>query len=886
MAAVRIPQYTQQTGTPNGRVSGGQGRGLQSFDVNVEGIGRALEGIAAAREESETNDAKAQLAAEEPRAMLALAQKFADVQRTWTPEAKPVADQMFEAVDAYRADAETRLSHPKARELLAERGNQLKQEYGLRGLAFELQKKLDLRVDLFKNGYQNAANLASTDPTAFGAQLAQLNATILADSEIPESAKPAFIAEQSKAAAMQVAKAQAELAPDQVVSYSDALLGVTTPTLTVKGSGNVTDAIIARESGGRLFDAEGKILRGPAITTQDGRTVHAYGKYQLLEETAQATAKDLGVPWRPDVFLRGKTGDVRQDAETAEYHDLLGQAYIETQNALFGGNPVLIAAAHNMGPGATKGWADGRPYQTQSGKWWYPKHPMDLTAMPEETRKYIEGLGAVSEEPASKADTSGDEATPYRLLDTDNLLQVRNLALANIAERNRQQNEALTIQRDLFKQRIDDIEVAAKHGDAFDIPTDGELVTFLGPANAALTKQRLSNYQGMARVLKQVPGLSNDELQAMANAPDPDGTEDRENRQFVRDTLAQQASSALAARKADPGQAALDSSPAVRDMFGAWGAKASEFYEAGPQATPDQFNAMAKAQADFVRTNFALQRSWGIDQPKLPTAIVDKMAQGFRVQMERDPATAAAWIARLPDLLGNDDAVAQVGNKIGPLAWLAMDGVPGLTLARLQATQAVPEAKRYELLPAGTTKKDVEDEVRAAFDPLLSTLAYQNDGVTAERYRQAGVTLAVERLSRTGGSAQEAARASYAELFGDRNAVNGTYRVDASRYDAPALDQRLGNLKGSFPADRLQVTPEPGFSLEESAQRKARTVQKSAYWINNAAGTGVYLMHPNGPVLDRNGRPVEVLFDEAMKLPASTAAQSGVGASFRAAKGF
>lgn len=883
MAAVRIPQYTPQVGTPSGTIAGAEGRGYRPVEVDVSGFARFADAMVAKREEAEENDARAALAAEEPRAQLALATEYARITREWTPGAEPIPDQMGRAVDAVRTEAESRITHPKARELLAARANELRTHYNLQGFAYEQGKLLDNRVATYENGYRDAANLSATDPTQFAVQIASLNAAVHADTQLPEAAKAEFVRKQTQAAALQVAKAQAEISPDKVAGFTGALLGISMPTMRLPAGTDIAAEIVKRESRNRMYGDDGGVLRGPAIKTQAGATIHAYGPYQLLEDTAKAQARELGVPWKPEVFHRGKTGDVRTDAETREYHDLLGQSYIQTQQALFGGNPVLVAAAHNMGPAATKGWAAGRPYQTQSGKWWYPKAPMDMSALPEETRKYVQGLG-VSEQPiAASVDASGEDATLYRLLDSDDLIAVRGIAMANLAEQQRQKAEALQVGRDLFKQRVDDMEVAAKHGDPIELPSDGELSVYLGPAQAALTKQRLLNYQQMASGLKQLPALSNDELQAVANAPDPDGTVDRENRQFVRDTMAEQAGKVLAARKTDPGQAAIDTSAAVRDTYAAWGERATEFYNAGAQATPEQFTAMAKAQADFVRIAFAQQRQWGFTQPKLPKVVLDKMAEGFRVQMERDPVQAAERIASLPDLLGADEAIAQVGNKIGPLAWLAMDGVPGLTLAKLQAMRALPEAKRMELLPAGTSKADIEAAVRGAFDPLLASLAHQHDPVTAERYRDAGMTLTIEKLSRNGGSLKEAAQAAYAELFGDRNAVNGSYRVDTRHHDATAVARGLDRYLATLPAERLQVAPEPGFTLAESQQRKARSMRQRAFWVNNAAGTGVFLMHPDGPVRDVDGNPIEVPFASAAatKAPTPTARpRSGRGLDY------
>lgn len=897
MAAVRIPQYTPQVGTPDGKIRGAEAAVPRSARMDLSGFDDLAAAMRRAGEETEANNARAELSAEEPKAQLAFATAFAERQKSWKPGDPPMAEQMTKVIDDYKVDADKRFTNPKTRELLAERSNEFKTSYGLKGLAFQIEAEVNNRVGdggVYETMYQNIENVAGKDIKQFAPLLAMANATVQADTQVGAEAKRIFVEKKAKQAAFATTKSYAELFPQEAVAYANALLGVTEPVLTVPGVKNGADmyaAILKRESGGRMYDASGKVLRGPPIKTKDGNTIYAYGKAQLLESTAKAEAKEVGVPWQPDVFFRDKTGDPRLDAETAQYHDLLGKSYADRQNAQFGGNPVLIAAAYNMGPEAAKGWAEGRPYQTQSGKWWQPKKPMDMSpgALPEETRKYVQGLGDFKEQPvAASVDTSGEDLTAFRLLDTDSLIAVRAIAQSNLAELQRQRDSELAIGRDLFKQRVSDIEVALKQGDTkVTLPSDGELTTFLGVAGAALTKQKLLNYQQMAGGLKSLPSQSNEQLAALANMPDPEGADDRENRQFVRDTMAEQASKILAARKADPGQAAIDTSNVVRDTYAAWGAKAQEFYAAGQQATPEQFDSMAKAQADFLRISFAQQGMWGITQPKMPKEAVAAMAEGFRVQMERNPVQAAAYLKRLPDIPGSDEVVAQISAKLGSTAIFAMDGVPGITLAKLKAMRAIPEAKRAELLPEGTTKAQIQTAVRTAFDPLLASFLYQDDATSADRYREAGVILAMEKLGRDGGSVNEAAQSAYAELFADRNAVNGTYRVDTQRYgDAAVVARGLERYLTTLPAERLQADPELGFSLAESQERKARTMRQRAYWVNNAAGTGVLLAHKgeqDGLVRDAEGNAIEVLFDDAvkMKLPApKPALRSGRGLDY------
>ena len=868
--AVRIPHYEQQVGTPGNLIAGADASVPHVPVMDLSGFDRFRQIREAKERETNENNARASIAAEEPKLQLAMAQKFQEVTTAWKPGDKPIADQMFEFGDTYGTDLQTRLQDPRARELATARITEMKTHYGLQGFAWETKANVDARIGQYEAGAQDIGTLASMDPAQFGQSAALWKASIEADTQIPATMKPEFIRKHLSAAALTATKVQAELHPEDTAAITGALLGITEPTVSQRvAGGDMYAAITKLESGGRMYGADGKVLRGPAIKTKDGGTIYAYGPYQMLESTAKAQAAKAGVEWKPELFFRDQTGDPMKDAEARQYHDLLGKSYIDAQAQEFGGNPVLIAAAHNMGPEAAKGWAEGRPYQTQSGKWWHPRGPMDMSALPEETRNYLAKLDVTEAAPTAggaPVDVNSEAATAFRMLDPESLLAVRGIAMSQLAEQQRQQAAAMKVQSDLFKQRVQDITTAAEHGDAFDMPSDTELQTFLGPADAALTKQRLLNYQQMAGGLKKLPLLTNAELEAQANAPDPEGTDDRENRQHVRDAMAKRASELLAARKADPGRAAMESSGVVQDTYAAFAKASAAFHGAGPNATPDQFAALVKAQGDYVRTSFAMQRTWGITQPRLPAADVEKIAESFRVGLERDPSSAAARLAALPDVFGSDEAVAQVANKIGPLGWLAMDGVPGLTLGKLAAARKIPEADRAKLLPASVKPADVQREVTVALQPLLTTLAAQNDAVTAARYRDAAVTLTMDRLSQQGGSAKEAAKAAYAELFGDRNAVNGTYRVDATRYDPKALDARLQYVRDTIDPARLQVTPEPGFTLAESQQRKARTVRQQAYWVNDESGHGVYLMHGTGPVRDTRGQPIRVSFDDAMKV--------------------
>lgn len=870
--AVRIEQYEERIATPGGQVAGAEGRAGGSVRLDLASIGDAVDGILAAREQAETNNARADLASRDPAAQLAFATELTRLQREWAPGQPAIAEQMGGFIDRYTAEQEKTAPNDVTRKLLRARSDELRTHYMLRGVEFQTGAEAEHRRGLYAKSYADVAALAVQEPERLGELLAPVNATVMADSQLPTAERQELVRAKAAAAAEAVAKTMAERDPGKVVGYTGVLLGLANPTLKPNApGGDVVEAIIARESGGRMYGADGKVLRGPAIQTKDGRTIHAFGKYQLLEETAQATAAAAGVPWNPELFHRARTGDPRLDAETAQYHDLLGQAYIARQNEEFGGDPLLIAAAHNMGPAATKGWAEGRPYQTQSGKWWYPKGPKDLDAMPAETRKYIEGLGTVDASPSVPGvDPQSDEAQAFRLLTPEQLLAVRSAAESTLAAQRREREAQLAVERTLFRQRVQDLETAAKHGDPITLPADAELVTFLGPGEAALTKTRLLGYQKMAGALQGLPARTNAELAALVTMPDPDGTTDRENQQFIRDTIAAQAKATLAAREADPGAAALRSSPEVQRAFMAWREASAAAQQAGAQADPAAVAAVEQSSREFIASAFAVQRQWGILEPKLPAAIVDDLADGFRYAVQRDPAQAARRFAALPAQLGSYEAIQQVGNKTGALGWFAMEGVPPRVLRTLQQAQSLKPEEAAKLLPEGFKAAEVKAAVSAAFAPLLSTFTApgpdgSGDNAAATRYYGAGVTLAQQYLaSGQAPSPKAAAEMAYRDLYADRETVLEGLRIPNELGPAQVVEG-LRRRKGNLPAASMFVgTPSPGLTLEETRERIARAVQQSGRWVTNEAGTGAYLMLAGKPVLDAGGKPIAAAFREVL----------------------
>lgn len=874
----RIERYESRVDTPIKTIDGGAAPIIpRSPDITTGNnmLAEAFGNIARAQEQSKVASAQADLAALEPQAQLDIRNKFNEVKNTWAPGAEPMADQMNKYIQEYASNATKNVTNARSRELIMKRANELRTSYMLQGADAQVGAEVEYRTGQYVSSYQTVADLSFTQPEKFGLEIAKLNATVMADEQIPLAKRQDLVQKNARDAANQVAKVQAESNPQQVIALTGSMLGIAEPVLkTTGGKIDISEAIIRNESGGRMYGDGGEVLRGPAIQTRDGQTIHAYGKYQLLESTAQQQADKIGLPWNRELFLRGKTGDAAKDAETAAYHDQLGQAYIADQNRQFGGNPILIAAAHNMGPEATRGWAEGRPYQTQSGKWWYPKQPMDMSAMPDETRKYIGKLGVVEEKaPAAPTEgIAGEYTVPFRLLDGQQLLAARSAAQSRLAEINRQNEAKFAVDRDIFKQRMEDTQTALVHGDAVEIPAFDEMATFLGPAQALLKTRQFQGYQQMAGALKSLPGQSNSELTALANMPDPEGADDRENRQFMTDTIRDRAEKVLALRKKDPGLSAQDA-PGVQAAYASWQAAARDLQQAGPQATQDMVDARDAAQQHYITTSFAQQRAWGVVEPKLPQDVLGGLVDGFNASLKNgNVAQATRVFSDLPKQLGSYEAINQVGEKGGDMAWFAMEGVSPTVISQLNQAAGLKADEVNKFLPTGVKSADINREVQKAFGPLLSTLNANSidqaasDPGTAGRYARNGYSLAAQYL--IGGqasSAKEAANMAYKALYADRETVVNGLRIPNS-FDSGKVVAGLGQQIARLTADQMFVAqPSPGLTDAETRMRILRTVQNNARWVTDERGTGAYLMAAGKPVMDASGKPIHRGYDQAIK---------------------
>lgn len=226
----------------------------------------------------------------------------------------------------------------------------------------------------------------------------------------------------------------------------------------------------------------------------------------------------------------------------------------------------------------------------------------------------------------------------------------------------------------------------------------------------------------------------------------------------------------------------------------------------------------------------------------------------------------------LPKQLGSYEAINQVGEKGGDLAWFSMEGVPPTVISQLNQAKGLKADEVGKFLPNGVKTADINREVQKAFGPLLQSLNANSidqaasDPGTAGRYARNGYSLAAQYL--IGGqasSAKEAANMAYKALYADRETIKNGLRIP-NNFDADKVSAGLGQqIARLTPGEMFVAQASPGLTEADTRARILRTVRENGQWITDEQGTGAYLMAGGKPVMGKDGRPIHRTYDQAVK---------------------
>lgn len=126
--------------------------------------------------------------------------------------------------------------------------------------------------------------------------------------------------------------ASAPFRPEVINLSPGSSAAIVDPNALAPGSDDLFERLIIQESGGR-----------PGITGPQTPYGRAQGMTQMLPATAEAMAKKLGLPWRPEMMTA-------TSPEAAQYQRTLGRAYFDEGLEKYGGDPEKALMYYHGGP--------------------------------------------------------------------------------------------------------------------------------------------------------------------------------------------------------------------------------------------------------------------------------------------------------------------------------------------------------------------------------------------------------------------------------------------------------------------------------------------------------------------------------------------------------
>lgn len=452
----------------------------------------------------------------------------------------------------------------------------------------------------------------------------------------------------------------------------------------------------------------------------------------------------------------------------------------------------------------------------------------------------------------------------YDALPIPKLIDLLSGAEAEIARRENEAKQRKGQYDALVQQEVADTLTALQNGDSVPLVPREKLEAVYDPGRAIVIDTQQKVAQANAGILAKMDGMTNEELAAIVASP-PTGSENREFAQRSYELRVQRAAEIARQRDADPGGYVLAESPPVREAYAAFAAAMEAEASGQGDAAASQV-----AQTNYLRASMTEQRRLGVREPKLPKQYLDAVAADFNEGMaSRDPDLAAAKLAAAAVMLvDTPEALDQVGEAVGDLGRLAMDGVPGIVIKRLMGQQGVTDEQRRNIVATrGLTVSDVDDAIAAEFAPLVASLSPVMGGSeVSATYLQQGTLLAIDALA--SGRASDpagAARLAYAELYADRFETVGSLRIPR-QFDPAAVTSGLSAYIQRDVRNRLAIEPEAGLTPDETRARLARTLQINGRWVTNMAGDGAYLMFGGDAVKDDRGDVIEIKYSDAVKM--------------------
>lgn len=633
--------------------------------------------------------------------------------------------------------------------------------------------------------------------------------------------------------------------------------------------GTLWNAVRTQESGGRQFAPD-----GTPLTSSKG----AIGIAQILPGTAQAIAKEIGVPY-----------DAARLKTDATYNEQLGQAYLNQQLTKFG-DPTLAVAAYNAGPGviqnAIENYGDPRAGEISMADF--------VSHLPAETQKYVNSISANvngATGVGSFGATGAAPIDPQAFMDraeqaTEGLsTEMRMRVLSKAVSYVRTQNAITAQARSQLNAQLSDLGPRLLAGEPAAIP-EAQIRTVYPPAQAQQLISDLKVKADAGQLLKTVQFATPDEVNGMLRdltagqglvtttlrskqgfllgpngqvAP-ADQAADLKTRSAVAGLLLQKVQERQKALASDPAQYVL-ADPNV----------SADFQHAQQSGDPSAFQAYAAA-------SLAMQQHLGVDDAHaylLPAqsarSIVAKLTSAdpakTDVGAELD-GLAKTYGAYWPRVFGQ-----LVTQEKLPREWqivAAMDG-PGQGAARADMVRAIQASAGKSGAMAQALPKGAAGQIDAALgsDPTLADFTgtasvpgwNANIGLVGN-VRQSVKDLAEYYAVQGEPPATAVSKASTA-ILGAKYDFDGTIR--APKGTLPAVRTEISQIEKTLSVGSLSDKYPSASEIEKARLDDIVTAPKM--WLPNQMDDGLIMAYRRNdgsvvPIIGKDNQPIGFRFSQ------------------------
>lgn len=285
--------------------------------------------------------------------------------------------------------------------------------------------------------------------------------------------------------------------------------------------------------------------------------------------------------------------------------------------------------------------------------------------------------------------------------------------------------------------------------------------------------------------------------------------------------------------------------------------------ESAAQFQPGQFQLPDDAS---MEDRAAARMSWQVKNGvSTPVPLTKHEVENLAEQYEK-ASSPGDFVAMLSESFGGQsgEVLKQLvtSGKLPPDANLALN-MPreSANLLMLMSRKNAVKETESALSVDNVMKQDIAEAVRDELEDILGTLAAQGGSHAAAQVLDSSYQLSLKYMER-GMDAKDAGERAAREVMAERYEVRDSYRVPRD-YDADnvASGARLW-LKELASSGTVAMDVVPGLTEAQTKAKKAAILTGGGLWVNNADESGLLLTVNGAPILDVDGRLIQVKFED------------------------